>query len=63
MFKTEEYETEHTSKMDGLVHAELCYSPDGIGWQRMNPGSAWIPHGEPGEFDAGGIYPATAGYC
>lgn len=60
VLKTDEYEIEHVSKMDGRVHAELCYSPNGIGWQRISPGEAWIPHGEPGEFDAGGVYPMAA---
>jgi len=65
VLKTEEREIkeEHlsdTGKNDGLVYAELCYSPNGICWQRIGKGQAWIPYGEPGEFDAGGVYPTAA---
>lgn len=65
VLKTEEREIKKkhlidTSKMDGLVYTELCYSPNGIYWQRIQAGRAWIPYGEPGEFDAGGVYPTAA---
>lgn len=60
VFKTEEYEIENVRKMDGLLHTELSYSPNGICWQRIGAGQPWIPHGEPGEFDAGGVYPFAA---
>jgi len=60
VLKTEEYEIKNAAKSNGLVHTELCYSPNGIYWQRIQAGRAWIPHGQPGEFDAGGVYPMAA---
>ena len=45
------------------VEVELCYSGDGIGWQRVSPGIPFIPNGEgndgKGMYDAGCCFAST----
>lgn len=49
---------------DRAVDCELAWSHDGVRWQRLAPGTPFIPRGPPGSYDAGCIYaqagPATA---
>lgn len=42
----------------GKVYNELAVSYDGIKWERLNPGSAFVPQGPPGSFDSYTIYSA-----
>ena len=60
VFKPQEYELDLACKMAGPRDIELCYSPNGIGWERIQVGEAFLPHGELGEWDAGGAYPMSA---
>lgn len=38
------------------VEVELCYSGDGVRWQRVAPGIPFIPNGGPGSYDFGCCY-------
>lgn len=38
------------------VEVELCYSGDGLRWQRVAPGIPFIPNGEAGSYDFGCCY-------
>lgn len=43
-----------------VVDVELAWSPDSITWQRVQPGTAFLPLGAKGSYDSGCIY-AQAG--
>lgn len=45
---------------DRSVDCELTWSPDGISWERVAPGTPFIPRGPKGTYDSGCIY-AQAG--
>ena len=42
----------------GKVYNELAVSYDGLSWERLLPGSVFVPHGLPGSFDSFTIYSA-----
>lgn len=50
----------YNSGKDRTVDCELAYSTDSREWKRPWPGTAFIPRGKPGSYDAGCIY-AQAG--
>jgi len=45
---------------DSTVDCELAWSTDSVQWQRINPGTPFIPRGPEGSYDSGCIY-APAG--
>jgi hypothetical protein len=49
----------HVGK-DRTVDVELAWSADSVHWQRVKPGTAFLPLGEKGSYDSGCIY-AQAG--
>ena len=48
-------------RQEDRVHCELTWSPDTIRWERIDPGTPFIPNSTiPGEYDWGCVYAANA---
>ena len=46
-------------KAHGLQTPELAYARAGTAWHRAEPGTAFIPNGDAGEWDCGNLQPAS----
>lgn len=49
-----------SSKMHGYQEAELTYARSGYAWHRAAQGTAFIPHGEKGDWDQGNLQCASS---
>ena len=47
------------SKMLGYQETELAFSRSGYAWHRVDQGNAFIPHGDPGDWDCGNLQCAS----